>query len=140
MNFLSVDSIFCVYFLKVDISSDRVALISKRRLVVEEDIEAGSGDDSTLGLTGELHNSSNVPPPPWIDDLLDIRYNCTIISQKMKELDNLQNKHLQRPTFDDDTSTELQIEEITQNITRVSLQNIIDVQSASAIVILIINY
>jgi syntaxin 16 len=101
-----------------DISSDRVALISKKRLIVEEDVEAGgSGDDAALDAINQA-SAANVPPPPWIDDLLDIRYNCSIIAQKMKELDNLQNKHLQRPTFDDDTSTELQIEELTQNITR----------------------
>jgi hypothetical protein len=81
---------------------------------VEEDIEMGGGgggrdrDDDYLSA-----------PPPWIDDLEDVRYNMTLISQKIKELDLLQTKHVQRPTFDDDTSTELQIEEVTQNITRV---------------------
>jgi len=91
-----------------DSSSDRVALIKKGPLVVEEDIELGSG-------RGDGYRSS---PPPWIDDLEDIRYNCTLITQKMRELDNLQNKHVQRPTFDDDATTELQIEEVTHTITR----------------------
>jgi len=90
-----------------DVPSDQVALIRKKPLIVEEDIEMGLRDD------GERN-----APPPWIDDLLDIRYNCTLITQRMKELENLQNKHVQRPTFDDDAGTELQVEEITQNITR----------------------
>lgn len=92
-------------------ASDRVALIKRGPLVVEEDIELGSG-------RGDGFRTS---PPPWIDDLEDIRYNSTLITQKMKELDNLQNKHVQRPTFDDDATTELQIEEVTQTITRVNM-------------------
>ncbi|OXA60660.1 syntaxin-16 [Folsomia candida] len=95
-----------------DSTSDRVALINKRRpLVVEEDIELG-GDPS--------RDSSEFLsiPPPWIDDLEDIRYNTTLISQKTKELDQLQTKHVQRPTFDDDATTEHQIEDVTQSITR----------------------
>ena len=93
-------------------TSDRVALIKRRPLIVEEDIELGEGgrdrDNEYLSI-----------PPAWIDDLEDIRYNATLISQKMKELDLLQSKHVQRPTFDDDTSTELQIEEVTQATTKV---------------------
>jgi hypothetical protein len=92
-----------------------VALIGKKRLIVEEDIELGGGDHDG----GERH----VAPPPWIDDLLDIRYNSSLISQKMKELDSLQGRHVQRPTFDDDAGTELQIEEVTQNITRVGKES-----------------
>lgn len=94
-----------------EFASDRVALIRKGPLVVEEDVD----------LEGGRGDGSGSSPPPWIDDLLDIRYNCTLITQKMKELDTLQNKHVQRPTFDDDTSTELQIEEATETITRVWL-------------------
>ncbi|CAG7829069.1 unnamed protein product, partial [Allacma fusca] len=90
-----------------EFASDRVALIRKGPIVIEEDIDLEGG-------RGDGQNS----PPPWIDDLLDIRYNCTLITQKMRELDTLQNKHVQRPTFDDDQSTELQIEETTQTITR----------------------
>lgn len=93
-----------------DLSSDRVALIRKRPLILEEDVELG-------GL-----ERPGAAPPPWIDELLDIRYNCTLITQHVKELELLQNKHVQRPTFDDDTSNEFQIEEITQAVTRVRIE------------------
>lgn len=90
-----------------------MALI-KRSLLVEEDLEAG--------YESRGDGFRNSAPPPWIDELEDIRYNCSLISTKMKEVDALQNKHLQRPTFDDDTSTEMQIEDLTQSITHVSIK------------------
>ena len=115
---LSLISSHNINFQVTDISSDRVALIGKKRLIVEEDIELGGSRGERE--SGDRDRNPAPPPPPWIDDLLDIRYNCTLISQKCKELDSLQNHHVQRPTFDDDAGTELQIEEVTQNITRVS--------------------
>jgi len=69
---------------------------------------------------GDLEEEEHAPPPPpWMEELLDIRQNMASITQQKREVEKLQNKHVQRPTFSGDTTTERQIEEITQNISRV---------------------
>ncbi len=50
---------------------------------------------------------------------LQIQYEITRIRQKMKELANLHDKHMNRPTLDDSSEEEHAIEITTQEITQV---------------------
>ncbi len=60
-------------------------------------------------------------PPDWSDSLEEAQYIISKIQTQMKELSSLQNKHLSKPTFDDSMAEEHQMEELTQEITKVRL-------------------
>ncbi|XP_005112545.1 syntaxin-16 [Aplysia californica] len=84
-------------------ADDRTSLMSSAHL------------DPELGLasarTGNL-------PPDWIDKLTEIQFEFTKIKEKMKELNSLHDKHLNRPTLDDNVDEEHEIEIRTQQITQ----------------------
>ncbi|XP_023219242.1 syntaxin-16-like isoform X2 [Centruroides sculpturatus] len=80
---------------------DRVALVS------HQDVEKGITPikDSRI-------------PPAWVDGVEEIQYEMTKIKQKMKEISILYDKRMNRPTLDDSTAEEREIEILTQDITR----------------------
>ncbi|KAJ8303132.1 hypothetical protein KUTeg_019528, partial [Tegillarca granosa] len=84
------------------IADDRQALVSSSR-----DIE--------MGLTS---SKSSRLPPEWVDGVEEIQYDISRIKQKMKELNTLHDKHLNRPTLDDNVHEEHAIEIMTQDITQ----------------------
>ncbi len=50
----------------------------------------------------------------------DIQYDITRIKNKLKELSTLHDKHLNRPTLDDNIDGEKAIDALTQEITQVN--------------------
>ncbi|XP_054275233.1 syntaxin-16-like [Macrosteles quadrilineatus] len=57
-------------------------------------------------------------PPIWADNLEESQYAMTRLRNKLKELEALYDKHVLRPTLDDSTDEERQIEILTQEISR----------------------
>lgn len=84
-------------------ADDRMALVSS----VNIDLESGSVNTRSARL-----------PPEWIDGVEEVQYELTRIKQKMKELVSLHDKHLTRPTLDDNVDEEHAIEIQTQEITQ----------------------
>lgn len=80
---------------------DRVALVS------HQDVEKGITPikDSRV-------------PPAWVDSVEEVQYEMTKIRHKMKEIAILYDKRMNRPTLDDSTADDREIEIYTQDITR----------------------
>ncbi|XP_068083176.1 syntaxin-16 [Anabrus simplex] len=75
------------------------------------------GGDAEAGL--ELRRSSESRmPPQWVDGLEEAQYSLTRLRAKLRELETLHTRHLHRPTLDDSSEEEQQIEALTQEITR----------------------
>lgn len=69
----------------------------------------------------ELRRSESTRLPPiWTDNLEESHYAMTRLKNKLKELESLYEKHILRPTLDDSSDEEQQIEILTQEISRVS--------------------
>lgn len=58
-------------------------------------------------------------PPIWADNLEESHYAISRLKNKIKELEGLYKKHVLRPTLDDSSEEEQQIEILTQEISRV---------------------
>lgn len=58
-------------------------------------------------------------PPEWTNDVDEIQYDITKIKNKIKELGTLHDKHLNRPTLDDNVDEEKAIDSMTQEITNI---------------------
>uniref|UniRef100_T1J522 t-SNARE coiled-coil homology domain-containing protein n=1 Tax=Strigamia maritima TaxID=126957 RepID=T1J522_STRMM len=71
--------------------------------------------DPEIGLS---YGRDNRLPPEWVDGLEEVQYQITRIKQMMKELSNMHDKHLHRPTLDDNTDDEQAIEMMTQDVTQ----------------------
>ena len=56
-------------------------------------------------------------------DVEDINFDMTKIKNKLKELSSLHDKHLNRPTLDDNVDEEKSIDFLTQEITHVKSSN-----------------
>lgn len=54
----------------------------------------------------------------------DIHFEMTKIKNKLKDLSNLHDKHLNRPTLDDNIDEEKSIDNLTQEITNVNIQRL----------------
>ncbi|PIK40667.1 putative syntaxin-16 isoform X3 [Apostichopus japonicus] len=85
-----------------EIPEDRVALVNNHSA------EYCDGSSSTIVAI----------PPDWVDSVEEISYDITRIQEKMKELGVLHDKHLNRPTLDDNVEEEHAIEISTQEITQ----------------------
>ncbi|XP_076357935.1 syntaxin-16-like [Tachypleus tridentatus] len=83
------------------------ALDDRAALVSCHDVERGSTSPRDTKL-----------PPSWVDGIEEVEYEMTKIKQKMKELVTFHEKYLTRPTLDDSTAEEQEIEILTQDITR----------------------
>ncbi|XP_028410106.1 syntaxin-16-like [Dendronephthya gigantea] len=77
--------------------------------------------DVELGFAGTALASSL--PPEWIDVVEEVQYEVTKIKQKMKELSAMHDKHLNRPTLDDNVDEEQTIEITTKDITQMFHQS-----------------
>lgn len=75
----------------------------------------GLGFQSSIEMR-ELKSSSNLPPE-WIDKVEEVQYAISRIKQRVKELNQLHDKHLNRPAFDGGDDEEYAIEIMTQEIT-----------------------
>lgn len=56
-------------------------------------------------------------PPPWIDHLDEAHYTLRKLKTRIEDLIKLHSVHLHRPTFDDSSEGEAQIEKCTADIT-----------------------
>lgn len=86
--------------------------VTDRMSLVGSDIESGL----ELRRSGESRM-----PPAWADGLEEAQYSLTRLRAKIHDLDTLHTRHLHRPTLDDSSDEEQQIEALTQEITRVKL-------------------
>lgn len=86
--------------------------VTDRMALVGTDIESGI----ELRRAGESRM-----PPAWADGLEEAQYSLTRLRAKIHDLDTLHTRHLHRPTLDDSSDEEQQIEALTQEITRVRL-------------------
>lgn len=73
-------------------------------------------------------------PPAWTDGLEEAQYSLTRLRAKIHDLDTLHTRHLHRPTLDDSSDEEQQIETLTQEITRVKLVSCIMQQEVNVVV------
>lgn len=76
------------------------------QLVSLQDVEEGLG------------RSDSRMPPTWIDYLDKAQYILPKLRAKIVELRTLHSKHLHRPTFDESSEDEAQIENCTSEISR----------------------
>lgn len=60
-------------------------------------------------------------PPAWTDQVEECQYALTRLNGKIQELDDLHRKNLHRPTLDDSSDDQHQIEVLTREITRVRI-------------------
>ncbi|KAJ9580305.1 hypothetical protein L9F63_004021 [Diploptera punctata] len=80
--------------------------MTDRMSLVGSDIEAGF----ELRRSGESRM-----PPVWADGLEEAQYSLTRLKSKIHDLDALHTRHLHRPTLDDSSEEEQQIEVLTQD-------------------------
>ncbi|XP_069687667.1 syntaxin-16 isoform X2 [Periplaneta americana] len=83
--------------------------MTDRMSLVGSDVESGL----ELRRTGESRM-----PPAWADGLEEAQYSLTRLRAKINDLETLHTRHLHRPTLDDSSEEEQQIEALTQEITR----------------------
>lgn len=98
------------------VNDDRMALVSN----AASDMEMGS-----------INTKSSRLPPEWVDGVEEVQYEMSKIKSKMKELATLHDKHLNRPTLDDNVQEEHAIEIMTQDITQLFTRCQITVQRIS---------
>lgn len=82
---------------------------------VHEDTVALVGRDVETGM-GIYKDDAE--PPRWIDALEEVNYQMTKIRDKLKELSALHDRHLNRPTFDESSLEEDEIEQTTHQLTQ----------------------
>uniref|UniRef100_A0A6G5A8G4 Putative snare protein tlg2/syntaxin 16 n=1 Tax=Rhipicephalus microplus TaxID=6941 RepID=A0A6G5A8G4_RHIMP len=80
---------------------------------VHEDTVALVGRDVETGM-GIYKDVAE--PPRWIDALEEVNYQMTKIRDKLKELSALHDRHLNRPTFDESSLEEDEIEQTTHQL------------------------
>jgi len=80
-------------------------------LVQSHDLEVGYEGRSSGGGMSSL-------PPQWVDSVEEVQYEISKIKQRMKDLSSLHDRHLNRPTLDDNIEEEHTIEITTQEITQ----------------------
>lgn len=56
-------------------------------------------------------------PPVWIDQLEEAQFTLSKLKNKVEDLKKLQDRHLQRPTFDESSEDEILIENCTSDAT-----------------------
>uniref|UniRef100_A0A914VXA0 t-SNARE coiled-coil homology domain-containing protein n=1 Tax=Plectus sambesii TaxID=2011161 RepID=A0A914VXA0_9BILA len=80
-------------------------------------VPLGEDGDAEAGL-GPGHSSRI--PPEWVNIVDEIQYEMTRIRNRLKDLKEMQQKHMTRPSFNDDSSQEeeAKIEAATQEVTK----------------------
>ncbi|CAL1265708.1 unnamed protein product [Larinioides sclopetarius] len=84
-----------------EILDDKVALVSSREL------DNGHSFSRCIDL-----------PPVWVEGIEDVQYEMNRIRNKLKELKALHEKNVTRPSLDDSVHEEKEIENVSQEITR----------------------
>ncbi|XP_057291520.1 syntaxin-16-like [Hydractinia symbiolongicarpus] len=84
-------------------ADDTVALVS------DEDLELGKSMQ---------HPGVASLPPEWSDAVEEVQYDISKIKKRTKDLNALHNKHLNRPSLDDNVNEEHTIDVTTQEITQ----------------------
>lgn len=84
-------------------ADDTVALVS------DEDLELGRSTQ---------HPGVASLPPEWSDAVEEVQYDISKIKKRTKDLNALHNKHLNRPSLDDNVNEEHTIDVTTQEITQ----------------------
>lgn len=85
--------------------------MSARMSLVRADLESGM----------DQRRGESQMPPSWADGLEEVQYMMTRLRTKLKDIEALHTRHLHRPTLDDSSEEETQIEALTQEISRVSM-------------------
>ncbi|CAG2058740.1 unnamed protein product [Timema podura] len=75
------------------------------------------GSDVELGVELRRNNESRMPPA-WVDGLEEAQYSLSQLRMKINELDVIQTRHLHRPTLDDSSEEEKQIEALMREVMR----------------------
>nr|CAD7402051.1 unnamed protein product [Timema cristinae] len=75
------------------------------------------GSDVELGVELRRNNESRMPPA-WVDGLEEAQYSLSQLRMKINELDVIQTRHLHRPTLDDSSEEEQQIEALMREVMR----------------------
>ena len=63
------------------------------------------GESEDVGV-GRLGGSASRIPPEWVNMVDEVQYEMSRIRQRLKELREMETKHLNRPSFNDDSSQE----------------------------------
>lgn len=80
--------------------------------------------------SGSVKTTSKIPPD-WTEDLEEVQFEMSKIKNKLKELNLLHDKHLNRPTMDDNFDEEKFIDQLTQEITQILGQSQMKVRKIS---------
>uniref|UniRef100_H2YZ54 t-SNARE coiled-coil homology domain-containing protein n=1 Tax=Ciona savignyi TaxID=51511 RepID=H2YZ54_CIOSA len=99
-NALQSKNMFASHHSDYEEDGDMVALVGNKKY----------DEESRIGFRKCL-------PPQWTDETHDLKYNISKIEEKMADLSLLHDKHLHRPTLDDDVEEEHEIEVMTQEVT-----------------------
>eukprot|EP01135_Chromosphaera_perkinsii_P005353 Nk52_evm34s343 gene=Nk52_evmTU34s343 len=93
--------------------------VQARRGVVGWNRRRDSNSDTAALVPGGGRDEHHVAlPPEWVDTVEEVQYTITRITARVKELGQLHENHISRPTFDDSMEEEQAIEILTQEITK----------------------
>nr|CAG4641086.1 EOG090X0AQP [Eulimnadia texana] len=93
--------------------------VQSRNFYAEQNLSDKASLVRHEGEDGSPHSSPRHKlPPEWADSLDEAQYTLSKIKGRVKELGSLHSKHLLRPTFDDSSAEERQINTITEEITK----------------------
>lgn len=119
------------FFIKIRNELLRFNNYARQHEFGDDDTVALVKSDVELGFAGTSVSVSSLPPE-WVDDVDEIQYDITKIKQRMKDLSAMHDKHLNRPTLDDNVDEEHTIEITTKEITQMFHQCQTAIQRISA--------
>lgn len=94
------------YIFSEQVADDRMALVASSSTDTFGDVDFG----------GNVSRNSRLPPE-WVDGVEEIQYEISRIKQRTRELSNLYDRHLNRPSMDDDDDgEERKIKESSQQL------------------------
>jgi len=93
------------YIFSEQVADDRMALVTSSSADAFGDVDFGSGNSKNSRL-----------PPEWVDGVEEIQYEISRIKQRTRELSSLYDRHLNRPSMDDDDGEERKIKESSQQL------------------------
>lgn len=117
------------FFIKIRNELLRFNNYARQHEFVDDDTVALVKSDVELGFAGTCSGSL---PPDWVDVVDEIQYEITKIQHRMKDLSAMHDKHLNRPTLDDNVDEEHTIEITTKEITQMFHQCQTAIQKISA--------
>jgi len=94
------------YIFSEQVADDRMALVASSSVnTLAEEIVGNTAKTSRL-------------PPEWVDGVEEIQYEISRIKQRIRELSSVYDRHLNRPTMDDDDDEDHQIRDSTQQLSQ----------------------